>query len=409
MKSLLRLYISSFADLQRKVWILALVMFINRSGSMVLLFTSLYLTNDLKFSMVQAGFVMSLYGIGSVAGSYVGGWLADRHNHKQVMIAALLSGGVILLLLPLTTNYYAICTVVLSYAIAADMFRPANTASIRDYSTPENRTRSISLVRLAANLGFTIGPAVGGFIAFYYGYKVLFVIDALTSFFAAWMLFSSLPAKDAAHDGAHIAKTINPKTSAYRDGPFLVFMAMVAIWGTCFFQFFASIPQFFDKVSHYTEDTIGLLLALNGLLVVVIEMPLIARIGNAKNMFGYMVLGTLCLPVAFAMLLFGSGILAMAALYILMITLSEVFTMPFMLNFVLNRPKRERQGQYSALYSIAFGISFIAAPSIGLGVADAYGFNTMFVFFMVLSTLIAFGFYLLGKHKRMSHLQAFEE
>jgi predicted MFS family arabinose efflux permease len=408
MKSLLRLYFSSFAHLQRKVWILAIVMLINRSGSMVLLFTSLYLTNDLHFTMAEAGIVMSLYGIGSVAGSYWGGWLADRYSHKRVMIAALLICGAILLLLPLTTNYYAICTIVLSYAIAADMFRPANTASIRDYSTPENRTRSISLVRLAANLGFTIGPAVGGFIAFYFSYKLLFVIDAFTSFFAAWMLYQGLPKKDEDDQSAPKIVAINPKTSAYRDGPFLVFIAMVAIYGTCFFQFFASIPQFFNKVSHYTEDTIGLLLALNGLLVVIIEMPLIARIGNAKNMFGYMVLGTLCLPIAFCMLYFGGALIAMAAFYILMITLSEVFAMPFMLNFVLNRPKRERQGQYSALYSIAFGISFIAAPSIGLGLADCFGFNTMFLFFMVLSVLLAFGFYLLGKHKSMSHLQAFD-
>ncbi len=194
---------------------------------MVLLFTSLYLTNDLKFTMVEAGFVMSLYGIGSVVGSYLGGWLADRYSHKRVMIIALLSCGAILLLLPLTANYYAICTIVFSYAIAADMFRPANTASIVDYSTFENRTRSISLIRLAANVGFTIGPAVGGFIAFYFGYKLLFVIDALTSFSAAWLLYTRLPAKVAEHEDARKAVLADASSSAYRDGPFLVFNSRV--------------------------------------------------------------------------------------------------------------------------------------------------------------------------------------
>lgn len=400
MKSVLRLYVSAFANLNKNVWILAVVMLINRSGSMVLLFTSLYLTNDLKFTLAEAGFVLSIYGAGSIAGSYLGGWLADRYSHKRVMMGSLLGCGAILLLLPLATNYYVICAIILMYATAADMFRPANTASIVDYSTVENRTRSISLIRLAANLGFTLGPAIGGFIAYHIGYKPLFLMDAGTSFLAAWLVYAHLPEKEQEEDETSRKQVLaDVKTSAYRDVPFLIFIVMVAIYGTCFFQFFASLPQYFNKVSHYTEDTIGLLLALNGLLVVLIEMPLMGYIGNTKRPFFYILLGTLCLPIAFAFVNWGNSLMIMAVLYTFFITVSEILAMPFMLNFVLNRPKRQRQGQYSALYSIAFGVSVIAAPALGLGLADAYGFHIMFLAFITLSLVLAIGFYYLGKKK----------
>jgi predicted MFS family arabinose efflux permease len=374
-------------------------MFINRSGSMVLLFTSLYLTRELHFTIGQAGIVMSFYGIGSVLGSYSGGWLTDRKSHFDIMIFSLIASGLILFLMLIVTSIPAIATVIFFYGFAADMFRPANASSIAAYSNPENRTRSVSLNRLAINLGFSVGPAAGGFIALHLGYKWLFAIDALTSFLAAWLLFAYLP-RHVQTTPHHENKVLNDSsTSAYRDYKYLFFILLVALWGTCFFQLFASVPQYFNKVCHYNEDIIGLLLALNGLLVVVIEMPLVAVLEKKKKIFPNIIRGTLCLPVAFAILMMGKEILLFAILYTIIITLAEIFAMPFMMNYVLSRPLKERQGQYSALYSISFGIANIAAPSLGLGIADRFGFDSMFIFLISLSLLVAVGFgWLKKKH-----------
>jgi predicted MFS family arabinose efflux permease len=186
-------------------------------------------------------------------------------------------------------------------------------------------------------------------------------------------------------------------TSAYRDYRYLFFILLVALYGTCFFQLFASIPQYFNKVCHYNEDTIGLLLALNGFLVVIIEMPLVASLEKQKKIFPNIIKGVLCLPVAFAILMLGKGILIFAVLYTIIITLAEIFAMPFMMNYVLSRPLKERQGQYSALYSISYGIANIAAPLLGLGIADRFGFNSMFIFLITMSLLLAFAFSWLNK------------
>ncbi len=404
MNKILSLYKESFSNIQRNIWVLSIAMFINRSGSMVLLFTSLYLTKDLHFTIAEAGLALSFYGIGSVLGSYAGGWLTDRYHFYNIMFYSLILSGLILLLLLVAYTPFQISSVIFVYAFASDIFRPANSKAIAAYSTPENRTRSVSLVRLAVNLGFSVGPAVGGFVALYLGYKLLFIIDAFTSIAAAGLLYLYLPKKDLQQTKVSSAEIKNSSPSAYKDVPYLIFILLVAVYGICFFQLFASVPQYFDKVCHYSEDTIGLLLGLNGLLVVLIEMPLVTHLEKERKLFKYIIIGVLCLPVSFAILKFGEGMILPAIVYTVIITLSEIYAMPFMMNYSLSRPAKERQGQYSALYSIAYGISNIVAPVLGLGIANTYGFNSMFYLMITLSLLTAIGFiWLSNKNKSPEH------
>src|SRR3954470_271021 len=292
MYRILNLYKESFSNLQPTVWMLSLVTFINRSGSMVLLFTSLYLTNELHFPIVEAGICMSFYGVGSVLGAYTGGWLTDRSDTTLIMIFSLLSSGIILLFILIAKTPVSISIVIFLYSFTADMFRPAIGKAMAEFSSAENRTRSVSLMRLAINLGFSVGPALGGLLAMYAGYKWLYLIDAATSFAAGAILFFCLP--KAHKNKVKQEKVIASKeSSAYRDRQYLFFILMVTIYGTCFFQLFASVPQYFNKQCHYNEDTIGILMGLNGLLVVLLEMPLITALEKKqKNVFRYIIIGS---------------------------------------------------------------------------------------------------------------------
>jgi predicted MFS family arabinose efflux permease len=397
MLRIFNLYKESFSNLQSTVWLLSVVTFINRSGSMVLLFTSLYLTKELHFTIAEAGICMSFYGIGSVLGAYTGGWLTDRRNAIGIMIFSLLSSGFILLFILVAKTPASIATVIFLYSFTSDIFRPAMSKSTAAFSTAENRTRSVSLIRLAINLGFSVGPVFGGLLAMYTGYQWLYIIDALTSLAAAVLLFFFLPKPQDVRLSEEKVK-LTKQTSAYKDKMYLFFILMTACFGTCFFQLFASVPQYFNTVCHYNEDTIGLLMGLNGLLVVLIEMPLVTSLEKKqKNIFRYIIIGSLCAPIAFYMLQVGGGIFAWSIMYMFMITLSEIFCMPFMMNYALSKPIKERQGQYSALYSISFGFANIIAPLVGLGIADKYGFGIMFYFFITLGLITTGGFMWLNK------------
>ena len=342
-----------------------------------------------------------LFRSGSILGSYTGGWLTDRGNFYDIMVTSLFVCALVLLMMVFVTSIYGIAIIIFLYAFTADLFRPANSSAIAFYSESNNRTRSVSLVRMATNLGFTIGPAIGGFVAHYLGYKWLFVIDASTSIGAALMLIFNLPRRKIEHEH-HQEKQVMAK-SAYKDYWYLLFIFLVAIYATCFFQIFASVPQYFSKIWEYHEDKIGLILALNGFLVVLIEMPLVMFLEKKTNKFKYIIWGALCLPVSFLILLLSYKNLPMAMIYTFVITMSEIYAMPFMMNIALSRPDKTRQGQYAALYSIAYGIANIAAPLLGLGIAAHYGFSNMFEVLIAVSSLLTLGFYWLNIRRFSTH------
>ena len=175
-----RNYISNFQGFSREVWILTLVTFINRAGTMVLPFLSKYLHEDLHFSLSQVGTIMVFFGIGSMLGSWLGGKLSDTIGFYKIMIFSLLVSGLMFFGLRFVTSFYGLCLSMLLIMTVSDMFRPAMFVSLGAYAKPENRTRALTLVRLAINLGFAAGPALGGLIIMIIGYKGLFWVDGAT-------------------------------------------------------------------------------------------------------------------------------------------------------------------------------------------------------------------------------------
>jgi predicted MFS family arabinose efflux permease len=312
------------------------------------------------------------------------------------MLLSLFLSGFVLLFLPLADTAFSIASLIFCNALFADMYRPANSAAMTFASHPENRTRSVSLVRLAANLGFSIGPAAGGFMALWFGYAPVFYLDALTSMLACLILYLTFRKKlNSGRLNPDKGEKTTVTGSAYKDISYLVFIGLVALYGICFFQLFAGMPQYFKTECGFSEDTIGLLLALNGFVVVITEMPVIAWLESHKAPMLLIVAGVLFIPVSLLFLRFGNCMLFPAILYTTLISFSEILAMPFMMNFALSRGGEKRQGQYAGLYSIAYGIANILAPVLGLFMASHFGFSHYFHFFIFLSLLNALGFFLL--------------
>jgi len=172
-------YTKSFAGLPRDAWLLAAAVFINRAGSMVLFFLSLYLTQKMGFTISEAGQMISLYGMGALIGSYTGGWLSDRIGSIRVQMISLVLSAFGYVILGYMRQPIYIASMLFVVAIVAEALRPANNTAISEVSSPELRARGFALNRLAINLGVSIGPALGGFLALY-SYHYLFWIDGLT-------------------------------------------------------------------------------------------------------------------------------------------------------------------------------------------------------------------------------------
>ncbi len=385
---------NAYAGISHEMWILAITMLINRCGSMVLLFMSVYLTAELKFTIPQAGVVLAMFGLGSLAGAFAGGKIVDRFGFYPVLIWSLVLSGVMILVLGYMQNYYLVSFFTFMVTATGDMFRPANSAAIHTYSKSENYPQSIALNRLAMNLGFTVGPMLGGFLA-QKSYSFLFWADGITCILAAVFLRILLPVKYST-DKKSTDKEQHKENSPYFDKNYLYFLLFTCLYALCFFQFITAFPLYFKNAYQLSEQSIGLLMALNGVGVAAIEMFLIYYIKDKWTQFNFISLGIILLILAFLVLIPFHGIFVLI-ISVLLLTMSEMLAMPFMSTFSLNRAQGKNMGDYTALYAMSWSLALIAAPVIGTQVINHFGFNVLWGFIAVVAVIALAGIYNLGK------------
>ena len=340
---------------------------------MVIPFLSLYLTQSLDFSLSNVGWIMALFGLGSMIGSWLGGKLTDKIGYYKVMAISLLASGVSFILLQYITTFVGFCIGVFVLMAIADMFRPAMFVAISSYSKLENRTRSITLIRLAINLGFSAGPALGGLIIFALSYGGLFWIDGVTCFIAGMLLLKILNPRKA--KVIEQVKVKNP-AEAYTDKPFMILLVAMTLFGLAFFQILSTLPIFYKDMYHLTEAEIGLLLGLNGFLIFIFEMPLIKWLETSKNSMSKLILiGVLLTALSFIVINLIGWIGALIIGMVLM-SFGEMIVFPFSNSLALNRSIKGNQGQYMAYYSISFSIAHIFGHSIGMNLVANLGYSS---------------------------------
>ncbi len=389
----LRAYREAFAGLPRDVWLQAAAMLINRSGTMVLPFLGLYLTKEQHLSAVSAGWILSLYGVGAAAGSFLGGWFSDRVGPIRVQQASLLGGGLGFVAIGAVDGAGALAGAVLATSLLADAFRPATFAAVTRFSAVEVRTRSLALVRLAANLGMSVGPALGGFLAVRH-YGLLFWADAVTCWLAAGMLALAFPL--ARHAAA--PASLEPRRAArspWRDGPYLAFLALVTLLAVVFFQIMGTLPLYWREHLGLAEDRIGLLLALNTVIIVAVEMVLVRALEHRDHL-RLTALGALLVCLGFGLMPLGEGVGFVAATIVVW-TLGEMLSLPMTNAFASLRGGVDGAGRYIGAYMLAFSSAFILAPLAGTGMYQRFGADALWYGCGAVGILLAVGFALVSR------------
>jgi len=360
---------------------------------MVIPFMSIYCVQQLHFTIVQAGTIMALFGLGSISGAFVGGKLTDKIGFYDLQVVALLSGGFLFLILGYQHVFIPLCIGSFILSFCNDSFRPANSTAIAHYSSPENKTRSYSLNRLAVNLGWAVGGALGGFLAAI-NYHLLFWVDGCTNIAAALLLLKLMPR-------SLVVKTIKKRdksvitTSAYNDYVYLIFIALAMLFGMCFFQFFTMQPVFYQVKWHFGIRFIGFLMALNGILIVVIEMVMIHNLEGRRNGLIFISTGILMLGFSFVLLNIVPPSAIAAILIVVLITFSEMLSMPFMNAFWISRTTAYNRGEYAALYTMSWSAAQVIAPYFGGRIIFYWGFNSLWWILAIISFITSMGYMLL--------------
>jgi len=369
-------------------WMLALTALVNRSGSMALPFMGLYLKEAEAFNLSQVGILLALYGLGAAFGSLLGGMLTDKLGAFWVQFYSLSLGGFGFILLSFVHGFYSVAAAIVLVSTLAESLRPANMSAIAQYAKPENITRAISLNRMAINLGYSIGPAIGGFLALY-NYQYIFWFDGATCMLASILFYFYFRKQE-------VRSIPKPKTSALKDLSEVLkdkvyrrFILYAMTYAILFFQLFNSIPLYLRSTGQANESTIGLLFAVNGVLVFLLEMPLVAfmqkKFGTTKSIsIGFILVG-----LGLAALLLPAQ-LSVFILCFALISLSEILALPFLITKATSFTNAKNRGSYMGVYALGFSISYILSPSISLNLIEISSYDWAWIILSILAFCIAF-------------------
>ena len=343
------------------VWILSAGTFVNRFGSFVAVFLVLYL-RDRGYSIAEAGLVVSFYGVGNVIAAGVGGWTADRFGRRNALALSMFSSAATLLLLSQATSLPLIIVLTTLAGLTGEMYRPAAAALLTDLTPAGERIPAFALNRLAINLGFAAGPAVAGLLA-ERSFFLLFLGDALTSAAFGVIALTTLP------EGVRVRRGEERRGEAVRtmlrDRAFLFFLVSSVLGAFVYFQSQTTFPLHV-RASGLSDADYGLLITLNGLAIVLFELPLVA----ITQRFPYrpvLTLGSLLVGLGFALNAVAND-LPELALTVLIWTLGEIMYAPVASAYVADIAPEHLRGRYQGAWGLTWGLAYVFAPALGAAI-----------------------------------------
>jgi predicted MFS family arabinose efflux permease len=382
--------------LPAEVWVIAASTIVNRAGMMALPFLVLYLTRHLGISASVAGLAVSAYGVGGLLTAPAAGRLADRIGPFAVLRASLALTGVVLLIIPLAKHVAVVLALTFLWAVVAEGARPATMSAITESTPAENRKAALALNRLAINLGMSIGPAIGGFLAVV-SFPMLFVVDGLTSIAAAGLLTVLLAKTGIA------SRRVSPAPPPRRRSPFapsvawsdralMLFLATSVLVSIVFWQHDGAMALYLVRDLHYRESFFGALFVLNTLVIVAVEVPLNVAMAHWPM--------RLAIGVATMLVAIGFGALGVVrttipiAITVVIWTFGEMIFFPTATAYVAELAPRGKVGEYMGMFSGAMSVAVIVGPWLGAFLLDHIGapatWGTMFALGTAAAALFVF-------------------
>lgn len=398
-KKTFQIYRDSFSGLSKPAWMLALVMLLNRTGAMVIPFLSIYVTKQLGFSKVDAGIVLSTFGVGSVIGSLLGGWLSDKIGSFRVQSFSLFLSAPIFALIPQFTTVFGVASIIFLLSIITETFRPANSASLTLYAKPENLTRAFSLNRMAINLGFSFGPALGGILATL-SYSFLFYGNAAGVFVTGIVFYAYFrykkPRQQTVKSETTSETTVEKSISPYKDKLFLFFSFFCILYSMVFSQLICVFPMYYEEVSRMSQPEIGLILGYSGLFIVITEMVIVHTVERKFSLYNNIIAGTLLGGLTYFVLLFTAETW-MLYISMTLLCISEILVLPFISTVAAKRASSKHKGAYMGINALSFSIALIVTPIGATYVIQQWSYDTLWIVNTTLAIIASIGFYWIGK------------
>lgn len=356
---------------------------VNRLGSFVLPFLSLFLTRGRGYSIGEAGLVLTAMGLGAAISQPIGGSLTDHVGRRQTMVGGLVASGLTLLAVGAAHGLPLLCASAFVYGLASELYRPASTAAVADLVSEELRPRAFALIFWALNLGFAVATLLGGFLADR-GYWLLFVGDAATSIaFAAIVLRMVPETRPERHDDER-----GSVRDVLRDRVMMALVLSVILQSVAYLQAFYTLPL---AIVHdgLGPKGYGEVIALNGVLIVALQ-PLLLGVLGRRGRGPLLLVANIILGLGFALTTFANTI-PMHLLAVTVWTLGEILAAGQLGALVASIAPVHLRGRYMGVFGTAFGISAFLAPSLGTQTLQHLGEATLWTGCLICCVLAGVG------------------
>ena len=348
----------------RPAWVLFAGTFVNRFGSFVLTFLVLYMRSR-GFDPSEAGIAVAAYGAGGLGAATVGGVLADRLGRRRTIALSMFGSAATMLTLSQARSLALIAVLTGVAGLTSEAYRPASSALLADLVPAERRVTAYALYRLAVNAGFAAGPAVAGLIA-ERSFFLLFVGDAATSVVYGSIALVALP-ETRPRRGEPEARGAAVR-AVLADRAFLLILAATLAGSFVYFQSQVTLPLHI-RDSGLSGAAYGLLISLNGLLIVLVELPFTAITGRLPAR-PVMAVGYLLVGAGFGLTALAHSFPALAGTVVVW-TLGEVVGSPVGSAYVASLAPEHLRGRYLGTWGMTFGVALVLGPSVGASLYQA--------------------------------------
>lgn len=386
-----------------EVWVMTITQFFIAIGfSICIPFLSLYLYQDRGLSMTSVGIIILVGGLCSAVSQALGGVLSDRFGRRPILLIAasvsifLYTG--LAVLIGISASVWAIAIAYIAGRSMLTITRPVISAMVADFTSKERLTEAYGILRIGANIGWAAGPAIGGYLATFLPYGWLFGIAPLTCVIVSLIIFFFI--RESSH-GMSRGAGFGSMLAIANDRNFLVFAVISLLLFIVMGQMISTLSIFTVDMLGFSTAQFGLLLTLNGLIVIFFQYPMTLALrrlakfralmlGSLLYAFGYLSLGWITQ--------FEWALVAMAV-----ITGGEIIHAPISLSVIGELSPQDQRGQYMGLYGLSQTIGMAIGPLLGGVLIDAFPFNPELIWAPI--ALIAFiaviGYYYWARRFRL--------